>query len=447
MDALGKSAAFMHRMKLAEVPQGVVDRATLTLLDCFAVMFAGCTEPRLLAMSQDLRAKHGTMGRSTFVTDALPGSAADAALVNATSMCLHVEDEGHRLAFGHVATYVLPAILAVAQERGASGSNTLSAFIAGYEVTARLGMAFKVKPDVHPSGTFGTIGGAAAVARLMGFDADRINETMNVTAPLSFATLWRAGAEGATVRDLFSGWASTLSVMAPGWVQSGFSACTDSVAEVLGRHTGTAFDAAVAVEGLGERWELLRNYFKLHSCCGIFVACLEEALAMQERHPFHADDVESVSVTTFQTAATRSTNGEPMNVLAAKESLPVSLAMGFIYGNVDRATYTESNVFDPRVRRLAGKVRITGTDELERRMPDCRCFEIEVRLKDGRVLNGSTEGRIDAPQSHTAILRKFHSCVEPVLGTSGARELKDFIENLSRAPDLSRLGPIFATRA
>lgn len=447
MDALGPAAQFMHDMKLADVPEKVVDRATLTLLDCFAVMVSGATEPRVQRMAQDLRARYGECGKSSFVTDGLPGRAGDAALLNATSMCLHVEDEGHRLAFGHVATYVLPAILAVAQETGASGRAFLSAFIAGYEITARLGMAFKVKPDIHPTGTFGPVGGAAAVARVMGLDAEGINETMNIAAPLTMATLWRASSEGATVRDLYSGWGNTLSVMAPTWQQHGFTACTDSVAEVLANHTGTSFDTAVAVADLGQRWELMGNYFKLHACCGIFVTCLEEAMALQRTHQFSAAEVEGVTITTFQTAASRSTNAEPSSPLAAKESLPASLALAFIHGNVDRGTYNDANVFNPQTRELAAKVSVVGSDAYEERLPERRCFDINVRLRDGRTLTASTEGRIDAPQDDAAVLRKYANAVEPAMGAEGASRLKRAIEHLAEAPNLDELTASLAARA
>jgi len=304
-----ESARFLHALKLDDIPEPVIARATLTLLDSFGVMVSGSVEPRVQRMGAGLRRRGGS-GRSTFVTDGLPGSAQDGALVNATSMCLHVEDEGHRLAFGHVATYVLPALLAVAQERGASGRELLTAFVAGYELTARLGMAFKVKDNVHPSGT---IGGAAGVARLMGFDPQAIVAAMDVAAPLTFANLWRASSEGATVCDLYSGWGSTLSVMAPAWVDAGFTGCAGSVAEVLSNHTGTSFDSKIAVSELGTHWELQRNYFKLHACCGIFIACIEEAMAMQARHGFSAEDIGSVSVKTFETAAVRSAHREPDN--------------------------------------------------------------------------------------------------------------------------------------
>lgn len=446
MDALGPAAEFMHSMKLEDVPQHVVDRATLTLLDCFAVMVSGSTENRVQRMAEDLRARYGECGKSSFVTDGLPGRPGDAALLNATSMCLHVEDEGHRLAFGHIATYVLPAVLAVAQDTGASGREFLSAFIAGYEVTARLGMAFKVKPDVHPTGTFGPVGGAAAVARLMGFDAERINETMNIAAPLTLATLWRASSEGATVRDLYSGWGNTLSVMAPTWQTVGFTACTDSVAEVLAHHTGTSFDAAIAVADFGQRWELLGNYFKLHACCGIFVTCLEEAMAMQRTHGFAASDVEEVTILTFQTAASRSTNAEPTSPLAAKESLPVSLALAFIHGVVDRGTYNDENVFHPQTRALAARVTVIGSDDYEQRLPERRCFDITVRLKDGKTVKGATEGRIDAPQDDADVIRKYFTAVEPALGVAGAARLKSAIENLTDAPNLEELATILATR-
>ena len=183
VDELGIVAAFVRELRFEALPAEVVARARATLMDSLGVMIAGAREARVQAQARLLEAR-GSRGRSVFVANGRRGDAADAALVNATAACAHVLDEGHKYARGHVATYVLPSVLAVAEEQNASGSEFITAFVAAYEVAARMGMACRVREAMHPSGTWGTIGAAAAVARLMGFDVARIRETMTVAAPL-----------------------------------------------------------------------------------------------------------------------------------------------------------------------------------------------------------------------------------------------------------------------
>lgn len=45
------------------------------------------------------------------------------------------------MARGHPASHVVPATLAMAEAQGASGDEWLSAFVAGYECAARVGIA------------------------------------------------------------------------------------------------------------------------------------------------------------------------------------------------------------------------------------------------------------------------------------------------------------------
>jgi 2-methylcitrate dehydratase PrpD len=61
---------------------------------------------------------------------------------------------------------VIPAAVAVAQALGVSGRDLLLAVVMGYEVCARVGMASKMRVEVHPHGTCGVIGSAVAVARM-----------------------------------------------------------------------------------------------------------------------------------------------------------------------------------------------------------------------------------------------------------------------------------------
>ena len=78
-------------------------------------------------------------------------------------------DEGTRLGGGHPHPR-LPGALAVAEDMGLSGTKLAEGLVAGYEVLSRIGGATAARPNVHSHGTWGTIGTAVAVARLMGFD-------------------------------------------------------------------------------------------------------------------------------------------------------------------------------------------------------------------------------------------------------------------------------------
>src|SRR5207249_4658361 len=75
---------------------------------------------------------------------------------------------------GHPSVAILPALLALAEQRRSSGREIIAAFVAGYETACRIGVALRpghYDLGFHATGTVGAFGAAAACARLLGLDA------------------------------------------------------------------------------------------------------------------------------------------------------------------------------------------------------------------------------------------------------------------------------------
>ena len=123
-----------------------------------------------------------------------------ATMVNATAGVSLEMDEGSRLGGGHPSIHITPGAIAVGEDLGASGRAVLESIIVGYEVTSRIGSATQIRPEVHSHGTWGTIGAAAATARLMSFDPPQTRLAMNLAMSMSPANTWTPCLEGATVR-------------------------------------------------------------------------------------------------------------------------------------------------------------------------------------------------------------------------------------------------------
>ena len=434
-------AAFVHALRYQSLPAEVVERARTTLMDSLGVMIAGAVETRVQRVAESLEAR-GSRGRSMFVANGRRGDAADAALVNATAACAHVLDEGHKYARGHVATYVLPAVLAVAEEQNATGREFITAFVAGYEVAARMGLACRVREAMHPSGTWGTVGAAAATARLMHFNTAQIREAMTVAAPLTLATSWQAAVEGATVRDLYSGIGAANAVSAPRWVGAGFTGAPDDVAHVFGRVSAADFDRGALVAGLGERFEILRNYFKVHACCRNFQSGIDAAIELRERHGFKSSDITAVRAETFAVPARDNADAQPRNVLAARESFPVSLALALIHGRCDQAVFTEERVFDPEVRRIASRVRVVCDPALDALMPEQRPSRITLELEEGKEVTAYAAVALGDPARPIPprdLEAKFMAAASGGLGRDVARALFDAVARVETLGSISEL--------
>src|SRR3546814_5230541 len=100
----------------------------------------------------------------------------DAALL--IGMASHVldYDDVSMLAVCHPSTPILSALLATADRERTSGRALVEAFVVGTEVLIRLGQAMGFRHyalGFHATATPGTVGAAAACARLLGLDERR----------------------------------------------------------------------------------------------------------------------------------------------------------------------------------------------------------------------------------------------------------------------------------
>src|SRR5262249_14304624 len=135
---------------------------------------------------------------------------------------------------GLPAIQVVPAAVAFAEQRRASGCDLLTALVVGYEAGCRISRATKTKIAIHPSGTFGTICAAVAAARLAGVNVAAIRETPNGSATLGLAPSRKAIIDGATVGRVYSGASGWMGILALEMVEAGLTGETDGVRSVYG---------------------------------------------------------------------------------------------------------------------------------------------------------------------------------------------------------------------
>ena len=162
------------RLELERVPAAVLLHAQHVVADTVAVSRGGADTAQMRALVQvgldegvvhRAAADAGAAACSTVLAPGLPRTNAEhAAFLNATAGTFLELDEGMRPT-GHPGMHVVPAALAVAERRHRSGSELLRAVLVGYEVTARLFLAYRLRYPVHPHGHFGGVGAAVAAAR------------------------------------------------------------------------------------------------------------------------------------------------------------------------------------------------------------------------------------------------------------------------------------------
>src|SRR5712672_631331 len=167
-------AEFAVGLRHDDLPGKVREHCKLLLLDALACALAGHQGEETHQVEALASALAQSQEASVIGGDRL--SLAGATLLNgylitAVTMC-----DVHRSTMTHITPEVVPPALLIAERDALSGRELLVALVAGCEVTTRIGIsvdfpAFRAR-GWHGPGIFGPFGAAAAVGRLLGFDAD-----------------------------------------------------------------------------------------------------------------------------------------------------------------------------------------------------------------------------------------------------------------------------------
>jgi len=442
---LDQLAEMVHSLRWEDMPTAARCAAKNVVLDTIGAILAGSQLPENAAFAQ-LAAKLGGKGTASIFGHFTQVPALFAALVNATAGVALEMDEGNRLGGGHPSVHVTPGAIAVAEDLGLSGTEVLMAIILGYEVTSRIGTGTSVRPEVHSHGTWGTIGSAAATARLMGFDKARIRQAMNLSMSMSPANTWTPCLEGATIRNLYPGRSSFQGIMAAHLVECGFSSIEDGPADLYNGILGEGFDSESVVEGLGGpgKYRIQQNYFKMHACCLYNHPVLDAVQALQEREGFVAGQVSQVQVVTPAIALIMA-DPVPKNMLAAKFSIPFAVASALVLGRTDVGAFLSEQVANPQVLAMAQKVAVTADEAMSLRRYDYPAARVSITLDNGRVLEKSVtvqRGDAENPISQQVLEDKFVELSQSVLGEDKTLRVIDVVQrldDLSDIRDLTRL--------
>jgi 2-methylcitrate dehydratase PrpD len=421
---LGQWSRFAVEARSMPLPAVVIDRAKLVLLDSIGAMAGGMQEPELQALVD----AEATTDGVTLIGTGRRAPQTMAAFVNGVAGTTLELDEGNQFARGHPGIHVVPALLAAARAEH-EGDRLLRALVLGYEIGSRIGIASKLRVTMHPHGTWGTVGAAVGAANL------------------SLATSRRTMLEGATVRNCFSGLSSQLGLMANMLHKSGFLGEQDAVATVYDRIVADDFQPDEMVAELGERWEIARNYFKMHAACRYTHAALDVVTGLMAEHGVDPAQVSDIQVDTYCWAA-QLDHPEPGTTLAAKFSIPFAVATTLVHGAATPDAFRLPARSNPVIADLASRVQVREDVAMTAALPAERPARVTITMKGGQRLSGAARvnrGDTEQPYDAGEIFAKFHSLADPVWGSEAASRIRDAVMTIDRADNLDEVLSLLST--
>ena len=191
--------------------------------------------------------------------------------------------------------------------------------------------------------------------------------------------------------------------------------------EALGELVGDRFSSEHLLDGLGTRWHITENYFRLYACCNPIhgaLDCLQAILSKLRPAP---DDIERVDVATYRFASVMR-NPDPPNFFASKYSLPHVAAVMIVRGRAGHGDVDDSALADPAIARLRHRVHVTEDAAMSAVAPRLRPSRVTVTLKDGRqetAARDSHRGDFNEPFEESELRGKFRELAGFRLDASG----------------------------
>jgi 2-methylcitrate dehydratase PrpD len=348
-----------------------------------------------------------------------------ACLINCLGSSIYSYDDTHAEAVVHPAGPVASTVLALAERRPTNGADCLLAFALGVEMTCRLSKAISVPPAKgtiawSQTGVAAGIGAAVAAAKLLRLDAARLQYAIGIA--LSQAAGFRV-MHATMVSSLMPAQGAQTGLRAALLAERGFTA---SPAALEGKYGFLEVFAEQAhrpalVDGLGERFEILRNTYKPYPCGIVIHPIIDAVLQLRREHAIDASAVDRVRIKASPGAMALCDRRNPQNELQAHVSLYHWTAATLIRGTARIEELQDPTVQDPAVMAFQDKVEAIGDPSVT-----ADAAEVTITLKDGRSHTCRIDhciGSAANPMTDAQLTRKFSELAEPVIGAARAKAL------------------------
>ena len=427
MHVVERLARWSESYRAVPIAPEVLHHAKRAVIDWYAALLPGAiVEPAVLlekSLSEELDNGKArlALGRKATVRAA--------ALINGAAAHTVEVDDIFRDGIYHPGAPTIPAALALAQARGASGEQFLRAVIVGYEISTRIGAAMGRAHYKywHNTGTIGVFGSCAASAELLGLDAKRFAHALATVATFA-AALQQAFRMDSMSKPMHAGRAAEAGVTAALAAREGVTGSLDVIEGEagFGRAMGDGPDWEKAFESLGKAFNICRMTFKNHTCCGHTFAAIDGALALQSKMKVAAREIERIRVGSYRAAKEVSGYESPTTPAEARFSLKYVVATALTHGSVRLAAFEPARLQDPDTRSLMERISVSIDPELDAAFPRQRAARVAIVARDGRseeLLQPMRIGDPEAPLSDAQLDAKYLELAVPVLGDARARKL------------------------
>lgn len=447
----GQLATWLTDLRISQVPDRVRERAKHLMLDGIACALVGAKLPWSQRAVEAVVPLEGS-GTSPIIGWGASTSGPAACLLNGTFIQGFELDDYHPRAPLHSNSLVIPSLVATAHELGgATGTDFLTAAMAGYEVGPRVGLALRggemLSRGWHSGAVFGTHASAAASGRLRGLTSAQLEDALGLAATQS-AGLMAAQYEAMSKR-MHHGFSARNGYYAAALAAAGYTGIKRVYEREYGGFLSTFGEGhdpmpAEVSAGLGTVWQTEHIALKAYAAMAATHAPIDCMLQLR-REGLAADDIASIEVWLSHAAYHHGwwVPEHPLETIGAQMNVGYAMAVALLDGEVLSSQFTRERIDAPDVRRLLERTTVHHEPSFDHPNGE-RLFrtKVEVATRSGHKLAielDSPTGGADRPLSNDAIRAKARALLVDVLPADRWDHIERLVLELDRLNDVAPL--------
>jgi len=449
MDVTAKLSRFVAETKYEKIPAKALETAKTAVMDCLGVALAGSKE-ECAKICAEIARQEGAKEEATVIGQGFKSSALHAALANGTAA--HAMDFDHSFTLmGQPTAPIIPALISLGDALGASGRRILEAYVAGYEVAAKLCYSLRDSSHDgwHAPSTVGSFGAAAACAKLLGLNAAQVEMALGVAASMAGGIVANFGT---MTKPLHVALGARNGVLAAKLAQLGYTANPKAIEGGFGFYKNFHPSAPIhdePLEELGNSYALLTDGIRIkpYPCGGLTHQAIDAVLEFRAQHRLTADMVESINADVTKHTFERIVFRVPQSGIQGKFCMPYLLSRAIIDGRVSLDHFTDAAVRDPDVLKLAERIQMKLDANLKAIDAGGRPCRVTLRLKDGQTLTREVQhakGGPEVPMTPGELKGKFIECARQAINDGATLRALESIEHLDTLDNIRPLCQLLA---
>jgi 2-methylcitrate dehydratase PrpD len=298
---------------------------------------------------------------------------------------------------------------------GVTGKEFINAVVLGVDLVCRLGLATRRPLSWIRTSTCGSLGSAATAAKVLDFDYEKMLRALGIVYSQTSGNA-QCLIDGGLVKRMQPAFSAQAGVVSALLAEKGITGARDILEGIYGffnLYEGGDYNREKILTGLGKQFEGARLSIKPYPSCRMTHASIDAAIAVRKEKGLEASEI--VEIVVCVSKMVYDMVGGPFAIrkspqVDAQFSIPYTIAVGILRGDVFLKDFEEFFIRDPAVLKLAEKVKVIMDPALQERDMGIATFVVKTNQGVYEKKVSKVKGSPSNPMSMDECIEKFKKC-------------------------------------